>query len=138
MIRTVGGVPTTGIETTLLRLAHLLDDEAFEIACEDARRRRLTSIPSLHRSLERHAAHGRPGVAVLRAMLVQLDPTHPARSTLEVRARRLVVAHGLDDLVREFPLTRNGRTYRFDVAFPSRRVVLEPNGRRWHGDATDF
>ena len=42
---------------------------------------------------------------------------HPSRSTLEVKTRRLLVAHGLTDFVREFPLEWNGRTYRFDFCF---------------------
>ncbi len=57
---------------------------------------------------------------------------------LEVKTRRLLVARGLDDFVREFPLTWNNTTYRYDFAFPARRVILETNGRRWHDDATDY
>ena len=138
MIRMVDGLPTTGVEATLLRLAHVLDSEAFEIACEDARRRRLTSVPALRKYLERHAKRGRVGVAALRRALDELDPEHPARSVLEVKTRRLLVAHGLDDFVREFSLEWRGRTYRYDFAFPSRRVILETNGRRWHDDASDY
>ena len=44
MARRVHGVKATGVECTLLRLGALLDNEAFEIAFEDARRRRLTSF----------------------------------------------------------------------------------------------
>jgi hypothetical protein len=55
-----------------------------------------------------------------------------------VKTRRLLVAHGITDFVREFPLTWNGRTYRYDFGFPSRRVILETNGRRWHDDASDY
>jgi very-short-patch-repair endonuclease len=137
-IREVRGLPTTGAEATLLRLAHELDPEAFEVACEDARRRRLTSIPALERYLDRHARRGRPGVSALRRTLTELDPVHPARSTLEVMTRRLLVAHGLDNFAREFPLVWNGRTYHYDFAFLERRVILETNGRRWHDDATDY
>jgi very-short-patch-repair endonuclease len=138
MIRRVGGLPTTGVEATLLRLAHVLDTETFEIACEDARRRGLTSVPALRKYLERHAQRGRLGVSALRNALDQLDPAHPARSTLEVLTRRLLVAHGLGDFVREFPLEWNGRTYFYDFAFPEQHVILETNGRRWHDDATDY
>ena len=138
MIRDVDGVPTTGVEATLLHLIRILDDEAFEIACEDARRRRLTSMPALRRYLERHARRGRPGITALRHVLDELDPQQPARSTLEVKTRRLLVAHGINDFVREFPLSWNGRTYRFDFALPEQRVILETNGRRWHDDATDY
>jgi hypothetical protein len=138
MVRTVAGFRTTGVECTLLRLAHLLDDEAFEIACEDARRRRLTSVSALRAYLERFGRRGRPGVAPMRRLLDQLDPVHPARSTLEVTTRRLLAAHGIRDFVREFPLEWNGRAYRYDFAFPAQRVIFETNGRRWHDDATDY
>jgi very-short-patch-repair endonuclease len=40
--------------------------------------------------------------------------------------------------LREHPLEWNGRTYRYDFAFPTRRVILETNGRRWHDDSTDY
>jgi very-short-patch-repair endonuclease len=77
-------------------------------------------------------------VTALRRLLDQLDPEHPARSTLEVKTRRLLVSSGIDNFVREFPLPWNGRTYRYDFALPERRVILETNGRRWHDDATDY
>ena len=37
-------------------------------------------------------------------------PCIAARSTLEVKTRRLLVAHGFTDFVREFPLAWSGRT----------------------------
>jgi very-short-patch-repair endonuclease len=63
---------------------------------------------------------------------------YAARSTLEVKTRRLLVAHGLTDFVRELPLVWRGRTYRFDFAFERRRTILETNGRRWHDDPNDY
>jgi hypothetical protein len=101
MVRRVRGIPVTGVECTLLRLAAALDDGAFEIAFEDARRRRLTSIPAVTTYLDRFARPGRVGVRRMRAALAQLDPEHPARSTLEVRTRRLLVANGIRDFVHE-------------------------------------
>ena len=138
MVRRVRGVRVTGIEYTLLRLAATLDDEAFEIACEDARRRRLTSVPALRAYLLRYGRAGRPGVARLRQLLSELDPTHASRSTLEVKTRRLLVVNGVTDFVREFPLEWNDRTFRYDFAFVQQRVILETNGRRWHDDPADY
>ena len=74
----------------------------------------------------------------MRRLLDQLDPQHPARSTLEVKTRRLLVSHGIIGFVREFPLDWHGRTHRFDFAFPDERTILETNGRRWHDDAADY
>ncbi len=138
MIRTVRGIRVTGVEPTLVALAASLDAEAFEIACEDARRRQLTSVPALRAYLRRYGKAGRPGVGSLRSLLDELDPVHPSRSTLEVKTRRLLVANGITDFVREFPLQWNGKTYFFDFTFQRTRTILETNGRRWHDDASDF
>jgi very-short-patch-repair endonuclease len=138
MVRHVHGVRATGVEATLLRLAHELDDEAFEVACEDARRRRLTSVSALQAYLGRFGRRGRPGVAPVRQLLRELDPVHAARSALEVKTRRLLVGHGIRSFVREFPLVWDGRTYRYDFAFLEQRLILETNGRRWHDDASDY
>jgi very-short-patch-repair endonuclease len=108
------------------------------LGIEDARRRRLTSIPAVEAYLQRFGSRGVRGVRAMRAALRGLDPSHPARSTLEVRTRRLLVQHGITGFVREHPLVWNGRTYRFDFGFPRARVILETNGRRWHDDAADF
>jgi hypothetical protein len=102
MLRRQHGLMTTEVETTLLALAAMLDEEAFEIACEDARRRRLTSVPGLRAHLARCGRAGRPGVRELGRLLRGLDPTHASRSTLEVKTRRLLVAHGFRKFVREF------------------------------------
>ncbi len=56
MPRRYHDVPVTGVEATLVALAHVLDAEAFEIACEDGRRRRLTSVASLRAYLDRYGA----------------------------------------------------------------------------------
>ncbi len=138
MVRSVRGMRVTGPEFTLLRLAASLDDEGFEIACEDARRRRLTSVSALRSYLTRHGRRGRPGVDAMRRLLDDLDPVHAARSTLEVKTRRLLVAHRIGGFVREFPLEWDGRTYRYDFAFPTARTILETNGRRWHDDPADY
>lgn len=138
MLRQHRGFTTTGVEATLVALASTLTTEAFEIACEDARRRRLTSVPALHAYLDRFASPGRPGIVATRRLLRELDPLHPSRSTLEVKTRRLLAANDIGAFRREFPLRWNAKTYRFDFAFPQARVILETNGRRWHDDATDY
>jgi hypothetical protein len=83
MLRSQHGFRTTGVEATLVALAAVLDAEAFEVACEDARRRRLTSIPAIGAYLDRYARGGRSGVGALRRLLRDLNPEYAARSTLE-------------------------------------------------------
>ncbi len=138
MLRQHRGLNTTGVEATLIALATALETEAFEIACEDARRRRLTSVPALHASLDRFGSSGRAGIIATRRLLHELDPLHPSRSTLEVKTRRLLVANHISPFRGEFALRWNAKTYQFDFAFPEARVILETNGRHWHDDATDY
>jgi very-short-patch-repair endonuclease len=138
MLRRYRGLRVTGVEATLVSLARVLEGEAFEVACEDARRRGLTGVPALEKYLARHARKGLPGLGVTRALLDELDPVFPSRSTLEVTTRRLLVANGITGFRREFPLTWKGRQYRFDFAFEHARAILETNGKRWHDDPNDY
>jgi hypothetical protein len=138
MIREHRGIRVTGVEATLVALAAVLDSEAFEIACEDARRRKLTGVPALRAYLDRFGRRGVTGVGATRELIGAIDPVHPARSTLEVKTRRLLVAGGITGFQREFPLTWDGRVHRFDFGFERARTILETNGRRWHDDATDY
>ena len=136
MLRTYRSLRVTGVEATMVALAATLGPEALEIACEDARRRQLTSVSALNAYLTRFPR--RAGMKPLRRLLAELDPVHASRSTLEVKTRRLLVAHGFADFTREFPLEWNGRTYFFDFCFNRRRTILETNGERWHDDPLDY
>ena len=59
MVRRHRGLPVTGVEATLLALAAELNPQELEIAAEDARRRRLTSVPAMRAYLERFGRSGR-------------------------------------------------------------------------------
>lgn len=95
-------------------------------------------MPAILSYVNRFGGSGRGGTGLLRRLLRELDPVHPSRSTLEVKARRLLVANGVSGFAREFPLDWNGRTYYFDFAFERGRTILETNGRRWHDDPADY
>jgi hypothetical protein len=86
MIRTVRGLRVTGVEATLVRLAHVLEDEALEVAYEDARRRQLTSILAMEAYLSRHARPGQRGLAAIRPSL--LSSTRRVPRAPRSRSRR--------------------------------------------------
>jgi hypothetical protein len=138
MTREVKGLRVTGIEATMSSLAFALAAEDLEIACEDARRRHLTSVPALRAYLTRFSRPGRSGTAALAALLDALDPREPSRSTLEVKTRRLLAAHRISGFRREFPLEWSGRVHHFDFGFEHAQTILETNGRRWHDDPLDY
>ena len=92
MTREYRGVRTTGIEATLIALAADLGNEALEIACEDARRRRLTSVSALRAYIARFGRSGMRGI--------ERDPRAPRRDrsgasvAVDARGEDLTFARG--------------------------------------------
>jgi hypothetical protein len=126
MVRQHRGFRVVGPERALVSVAHRLPGEAFEIACEDARRRRLTTVAALRAYLTRFGGQRLPGAPATHALLCMLDPVHPSRSTLEVMTRRLLVSKGLVNFQREFPLSGGGAC----TGSTSRSSRREPSWRR--------
>lgn len=63
--------------------------------------------------------------------------TPKQRSPLELEAERLIAAAGLPEPVREYAFAEAiGRRWRFDFAWPDRRVALEIDGMLWGGGHT--
>ncbi len=60
MPRTRRGFRVTGVEATLVALASVLDGGALETACEDARRKGLTSMPAHLACTNQSGKRGRP------------------------------------------------------------------------------
>jgi very-short-patch-repair endonuclease len=132
------GFPVTSAAATLVALAATVDATTLEDAFESARRHRIVTVSSMRRYLDVYGRRGVRGAAPMRTIVDAVDPTAPSRSRLEVLTRQLLVAHGITNFVREYPMSWNGRTYYFDFAFARQRVILETNGRTWHADPSDY
>jgi predicted transcriptional regulator of viral defense system len=132
------GVPTTSPERTLIDLAGSLRPEQLEIAFESARRERHVTTASLERALARVGAKGRRGGEALQQLLATLANEPPCESALEVLTARMLRATDLPKPQRQVPVTAFDRDYRLDFAWPSERVALECDGRKWHEIESDF
>jgi hypothetical protein len=81
---TVTGVLTTNATRTLVDLGSVVSADVLENALERALLKRTTTVDRLVRRFFQLARHGRPGIAAVRSLLVDRDPTlAPAESDLE-------------------------------------------------------
>ena len=92
------------------------------------------TLDGLVETSERLARRGRPGSAVFRTVLNDIGPGLAlSESALEVRAMNLLREAGLPTPVQQYPIPwREARNGRVDLAYPSARVLIELDGRRWH------
>ncbi len=133
-VATRDGIPTTGIERTLLDLARIVSLHRAGIALDDALRQRLTTLDDL-RALNQRLDSRRPGTGKLRRLLADRDQRSASMgSPLEVAVLRLLKQRGLPSPTVQFPIIEGGRTIaRVDFAYPAARVAIEADGFRWHG-----
>jgi len=133
MVRMHSGLPITGVEATLVALAHALDGEALEIACEDARRRGLTGVPQLRAYLAKFGSQRTPGTR---------------GDTRAARRARSATPLAIDARGQDPPAPRRARDHRLPARAPARverspvplrlRVRVDPHHsqRRTGGDGT--
>lgn len=134
-----GPIPVTSPGRTLLDLAAVGPPGAVESALEDALHRRLVTADRLEASLSRGVQQGRPGVAMLRAILEGRDGGAAAtESVLEDAFLRLLRDAGLPEPERQYEIRLPGRpAIRLDFAYAVERVAFELDGRRWHASKAD-
>jgi hypothetical protein len=132
-VTTLGAIPITRVERTLLDLGAVADEEQVELARDDALRRGLITIAREGRRLDDLGGRGRRGTATLRAIRRrEIDQVIP-RSELERLILNALRRHRIPVPVREHPvLLPSGRTIYLDHSWPDHEVVLEVLGRRWH------
>jgi very-short-patch-repair endonuclease len=129
----VGVIPCTTIERTLVDIGAVVPPRRLEALVVEACRGP-TTIALLRERLTRPA--GRSGAARLRKLLDDWGDLSPPESVLESSLRRLMRRHRLPLGHPQWPVVHRGRIVaRVDVAYPDRRIAIEADGYRWHGNA---
>lgn len=130
---TVDDIAVTTVGRTLLDLASIADVHLVERAANEAEARGLGDRLPLSELLARHEGHR--GIRTLRAALgmgpLGLDMTE---SELEERFRALVTETGLPRPRHNVRI--EGR--RCDAVWAEARLIVEVDGRRWHGTSAAF
>lgn len=135
-VTAVGGLPVTTPARTLLDLGGLVSSKLVARAAADALARNKVTQPLLIDQLRRAGISGRPGTAVLRAILGNLgnlDPGPPTESDLEDAMLEVIARAGLPPPVRQFELREQGILLgRLDAAYPRQLIALEADGYECH------
>ncbi|MEO5567382.1 MAG: type IV toxin-antitoxin system AbiEi family antitoxin domain-containing protein, partial [Gemmatimonadaceae bacterium] len=136
---TINGVPATNATRTLIDLASVVGRGALETALERALLARNTTLDRLSRRFFELAAKGRPGIAAMRSLLVERDPTQaPAESDLETLLSKILREGGLPTPVRQFEVVVAGQRFYLDAAYPELMIFLEGDGFGVHSQRGPF
>ncbi|CAN5518534.1 hypothetical protein BH24ACT5_BH24ACT5_26890 [soil metagenome] len=119
----------------LFSLAGTLRVKPFERAAEDAWHLQLLTPATMADYVAHVRGRGVAGVAALDLWLAQALPRpRPSQSGLELDALEAVRRAGLPEPVRQYPLVLGGgQRIHLDLAWPDRRLAIEPGHSWWHG-----
>jgi very-short-patch-repair endonuclease len=142
------GVPCTSPSRTLVDLAGMLGERSLRRLVERAAVLRLLDVTAIERSL---AARRRRGAPALRAILREWRGDEPSgtsvsgprepprlRSELEARLHALIAASGLPPPRCNSRVEADAEVVEVDFLWPSQRLVVEADGRRFHDDPLAF
>ena len=131
------GIPTTGVERTLLELGAVCPAIVVEKAMATALRTGRTTATKVDAYLEAHAGKGRLGVGTLRRSLeLYSDGGRAPGSAGEVAFLHELRRHGIEAPIRQVTIDLPGGTKAtVDFAWPARRKAIEFVGWWTHSDA---
>jgi hypothetical protein len=137
----VRGIPTTGVCRTLLDLGAVVrSQEVVQAAIDDAMRRRLCTWDDLMHTLAIHSRRGRRGAGTLRSILAEFYGTTIPDSRFNRLVQRLILDSSLPAPAVEHEVFDDHRRLlaRVDLAYPSRKIAIELDSRRYHLGAGAF
>lgn len=136
-IASVDGLPVTSLSRTLIDLSATLEPALFRSCCDEALRRRWTTLDRLDATVERNLC--RRGLTRVRSLLHTLrGGDGPTESELEHRVRELLRDAGFPEPDRQRAIRTRDRLRRVDFVFTAARVVIEADGYAYHSSIERF
>ncbi len=127
-------IPVTTVARTLFDVAGVVAPKRFEVAIDAALHRRLCTTADLQAVHFALARRGRRGTVAVREALEQRGEAFvPPASELERLARQVFRAAGLREPRYEVDLGGGRWIGRVDCVWTEARLVVELDGRRFHG-----
>jgi very-short-patch-repair endonuclease len=137
-VTVLDGIPIVRPEVVVLQLCGSERRQRAASALDSLWRRRLTSGPSLRRTLGQLAGSGRNGVVVLRELLDERgDGYIPPASGLEGRVETILRRAGLPPLRRQVDVGDERWIGRVDFRDPHCPLVLEVQSEMYHSALVD-
>src|SRR3954468_577722 len=137
-VREIDGIPVMRPERILIELASIYRSPDFiEVVLHAMLRKKLATIASTTATFRRLARRGRPGIKVVRAVLVRWDPSLKVTdSPPETSLLQLLRGAGLGRVVPQFVIrdARGDFVARADIGLPDLRVTVEYDSDEEHTD----
>jgi hypothetical protein len=129
----IDGIPVTTLERTLFDLAGAINEKRADRAIENVLARRRTTVERLWNVWADLVAPHRPGMRVMRKLLLKRGPGYVAReSELEIRFSELLDTNGIQQPDWQVDLGDDAFIGRVDGLFRGARLVVELDGRVGH------
>lgn len=128
------GVPVVTPARLMVELAAIERPQRLERAIDNAIAASILTPEALASAVAELCHRGRKGSTVLKALALEILPGYvPPASELEARFRDLVRTAGIrDEMVLQANVGGEEWIGRVDVLFPSARLIVELDSRRWH------
>jgi len=137
-ITVIDGLAVTTLERTLFDLAGAINEKRADRAIENVLARRRTTIERLWDVWADLAVPRRPGVPVMRKLLLKRGPGYVAReSELEIRFSELLDADGIAQPDWQVEIGDDEFIGRVDCLFRRARLLVELDGRIGHVGVLD-
>ncbi|MGI9642334.1 MAG: type IV toxin-antitoxin system AbiEi family antitoxin domain-containing protein [Acidimicrobiia bacterium] len=132
------GIPVTSQALTVFHLADVLPGRRLERVLDDQLNRGAVEIDDLTALVDFWTRKGRNRARVMRSLIATRGPGYVApESHLEASFVELVRTHNLPEPVRQFATPWDPQEGRVDFAYPAWMMLIEVDGRRWHGRDAD-
>jgi very-short-patch-repair endonuclease len=134
----LGPIPITTPVRTLIDLSARMEDDRLLGAMESVFRQELATPDRLAVRLAALRSSGRPGAGRLERLLERRGDGRPLESTLEGKVWLVLSRSSLPSPARQHWVTTSGGRYRLDFAWPERKLGLEADSWKHHGDKVAF
>ncbi len=130
----IDALPVTGLPRTVLDLGAVISTNRLDHVIDQVLRDRACTLQDLWTTLIIHSEHGRNGCGPLRLLLDRRTESDPIPDSAWNRmVGQLLEYRGLAPRYEYEIRTATGRFIgRTDLAFPTRRLAIELDSRRWH------
>ncbi len=135
------GIPCTGLARTILDLAAVVSRRQLDRTIDAVLRDGLLRASDLYAVLVSHSRNGRAGCGALRETLDERCGDDPVPLSAWSRMiADLLVGSGLPRPAMEYRALDDGGEFvaQVDLAYPSRRLAIELDSKRWHLNSVSF
>jgi hypothetical protein len=134
---TIAGVRMTTVARTVIDLASTRTVRHMGVIVDRLVSDGMVELLEVEAVLSSTGRRGKPGTVTMREVLETRVGEDRAGSVLERLGRKLIADAGLPAPISEYPVPwTTGR--RFDDAYPERRIAIEWDSRRFHGQMASF